>query len=1064
MNNLTQRTLLVILFVIASLGVVWANGSTSTSEENTSTTKTSGKSVIPARPVVEYVGVDRCGYQSIGDPVSVVIVRATGCGSSQTHWYDSNNNDLGLDSPGRDLKFLEITSNITVYAKCYDGIGFGDPSNSLNVRYQAAPSTIPTITLDKSLACDGDKITLKSSVTNPNYEYRWERSVGIGGPPSSPNVIDHNTEGFGTPTIKTTVSGYYYLSVVAPDCPQAPAYASGVVFAEFYSLPKPVITASASTFCEDKGITLKTDSIQFIKSYQWYLNGVRQPNMGTISHIEKFQKTGSVQVVSVEARVGCLSPISDPVALQAVTVPIKPVITASALDFCEDKGISLKADSVQVTKSYDWYLNGVKQASLGTISHIDKFYQSGSVQVIAIEGILSCPSPISEAVSLKAIPVPAKPVITASALDFCEDKGISLKTDSSSIIKNYQWFLNGVRNNNLGTISHIDKFYQTGSVQVIAVEGVLNCISPISEAVSLKAVPVPTKPVITASALEFCEDKTVSLKATSSAIATSFQWFINGAKQDTLGTTNTVNSFNKSASIQIIGVESVLGCLSPISNAVNLTALALPAKPVISSSRLNATICADDVVMLTSTSGFSYTWNTGATTRSIDNIKTSGKYALKVTDEKGCVSKSSDTTTVIVNALPAKPVITASGVLAFCDGGAVTLTSTPNVKYVWSNNEATQAITIKTSQDLTVAVIDANNCKSPASDLVKVTVYALPAKPTITSSSSLAFCADQSVIITSSDLPNGEVTKYLWSSADVTKSITVKTTGTFSVKVIDPRGCVSPSSDIVTTTALPVPDAPTIAADGLTIFCSRDNADYSKINSVNLLATSTFEVTWSTGLVGKTLNLTSINSQGTFIDISREYTATAKNTTTGCVSAKSAPINIIVRNNPDASAASIEKDGTYTLKAVNFPTGNEYEWKYGSEVLAFKEGVIKANRYGDYSARVKTVFAIASAPGGQLACFSNFSKAFTFSEEAIFKGLSIYPNPSNGLLTIETLADYDNPQILIYDLLGRQIYASTLPTIKGKVIVDLRNNNEGEYMLRFKAGDFDLTKRIIVNR
>ena len=979
MNNLTQRTLLVILFVIASLGVVWANGSTSTSEENTSTTKTSGKSVIPARPVVEYVGIDRCGYQSIGDPVSVVIVRATGCGSSQTHWYDSNNNDLGLDSPGRDLKFLEITSNITVYAKCYDGFGFGDPSNSVNVQYQAAPSTIPTITLDRSIACDGEKITLKSSITNPNYEYRWERTLGINNTPSAPNIIDHNTEGFGTPTLKATLSGYYYLSVVSPSCPQAPAYASGVVFAEFYSLPKPVITASATTFCEDNGITLKTDSLQFIKSYQWYLNGVRQPNMGTISHIEKFQKTGSVQVVSVEARLGCLSPISNPVAVQA-------------------------------------------------------------------------------------IPVPAKPVITASALDFCEDKGISLKTDSSSIIKNYQWFLNGVRNNNLGTISHIDKFYQTGSVQVIAVEGVLNCISPISEAVSLKAVPVPTKPVITASALEFCEDKTVSLKATSSAIATSFQWFINGAKQDTLGTTNTVNSFNKTASIQIIGVESVLGCLSPISNAVNLTALALPAKPVISSSKLNATICDGDVVMLTSTSGFSYTWNTGATTKSIDNIKTSGKYALKVTDEKGCVSKSSDTTTVIVNALPAKPVITASGVLAFCDGGAVTLTSTPNVKYVWSNNEATQAITIKTSQDLTVAVIDANNCKSPASDLVKVTVYALPAKPTITSSSSLAFCADQSVIITSSDLPNGEVTKYLWSSADVTKSITVKTTGTFSVKVIDPRGCVSPSSDIVTTTALPVPDAPTIAADGLTIFCSRDNADYSKINSVNLLATSNFEVTWSTGLVGKTLNLTSINSQGTFIDISREYTATAKNTTTGCVSAKSAPINIIVRNNPDASAASIEKDGTYTLKAVNFPTGNEYEWKYGSEVLAFKEGVIKANRYGDYSARVKTVFAIASAPGGQLACFSNFSKAFTFSEEAIFKGLSIYPNPSNGLLTIETLADYDNPQILIYDLLGRQIYASTLPTIKGKVIVDLRNNNEGEYMLRFKAGDFDLTKRIIVNR
>lgn len=977
MNNLTQKTFLVILFVIASLGVVRANGSASTSEEKPSTANTLNKSAIPARPVVEFVGVDRCGYQATGDPTSVVIVRATGCGSSQTHWYDSNNNDLGLDSPGRDLKFLEITSDITVYAKCFDGFGFGDASNNVLVRYQAAPSTIPTITLDKSIACDGEKITLKSSITNPNYEYRWQRAVGS--EPSAPNIIDHGTEGFGTPTLKTTLSGYYYLSVVSPSCPQSPAYASGQVFAEFLSLPKPVVTASASTFCEDNGISLKTDSIQFIKSYQWYLNGTLQNDMGTISNIAKFQKSGSVQVVSVEARLGCLSPISDPVAVQAV-------------------------------------------------------------------------------------PVPAKPIITASALSFCEDKGISLKTDSSAIIKNYQWFLNGVQQASMGTISHIDKFFQTGSVQVIAVENTLNCLSPISEPVNVRAVPVPTKPTIAASSLEFCEDKSISLKATSNALATSFQWYVNGIKQDSLGTTSAINAFNKTASIQTIGVESTLGCMSPLSDAISLVALPLPAKPVISSTRLNATICADDMVTLTSTPAFMYSWNSGATTRSIENIKTSGKYALKVTDEKGCVSKSSDTTTVIVNPLPSKPTIMASGVLAFCDGGAVTLTSSPNVKYVWSNNETTQAITIRASQDLTVAVIDANNCKSPSSDLVKVTVYALPAKPTITSSSSLAFCADQSVIITSSDLPNGEVTKYLWSSTDITKSITVKTSGTFSVKVIDPRGCVSPSSDVVTTTALPVPDAPTIAADGATVFCARDNADYSKINSVNLLATSNFEVTWSTGLVSKTLNLTSINSQGAFIDISREYTATAKNTTTGCVSAKSAPISIIVRNNPDASAATIEKDGTYTLKAVNFPNGNEYEWKYGSEVLAFKEGVIKANRFGDYTARIRTLFAIPSAPGGQLGCFSNFSRVYNFREDADFKGLSIYPNPSNGLLTIETLADYDNPQILIYDLLGRQIYSGTLPTIKGKVIIDLRNNNEGEYLLRFKAGDFDLTKRIIVNR
>jgi hypothetical protein len=572
------------------------------------------------------------------------------------------------------------------------------------------------------------------------------------------------------------------------------------------------------------------------------------------------------------------------------------------------------------------------------------------------------------------------------------------------------------------------------------------------------------KPTVTASNVSFCEDKSTSLKADSTQFIRSFQWYLNGVKQDSLGSKSFIKSFNKTANVQVVAVESRLGCLSPISAPLNITAFALPTKPIITPSKTGAAICLGDTLSLSSSLGYQYKWNTGATTRNITKISSVGKYALQIIDQNGCISKKSDTTTITVFSLPAKPVITAGSVAAFCKGGSVTLTSSPNIKYIWSTNESTKSIVVNTSKDLTVAVRDVNNCLSPTSNIFKVTVYELPAKPTITSIGSLSFCADKSVIITSSDLVNGEKTQYIWSSKDSTKSITVKTSASFSVKVKDPRGCISPSSDIVTTTALPVPIAPTISADGSLIFCARSNDDYTKINSVNLLATSNYEVTWSTGFVGKTLNLKAVNSQGTFIDISREYTAFAKNTTTGCISAKSLPLTVIAKNNPDATSGSIEKDGTYTLKTVNFPSGNDYEWKYGTELLASKESTTKANRFGDYTARVRKIFAIPTAPNGQLGCFSNFSKAYTFKEEPDFKGLSIYPNPGNGLLTIETLADYDNPQILIYDLLGRQIYSGTFTSIKGKVIVDLRNNYEGEYLLRFKAGDFDLTKRIIVNR
>jgi hypothetical protein len=573
---------------------------------------------------------------------------------------------------------------------------------------------------------------------------------------------------------------------------------------------------------------------------------------------------------------------------------------------------------------------------------------------------------------------------------------------------------------------------------------------------------VPT-PKITASDTVFCEDKSVSLKADSNSVVAKYQWFVNGVKQDSLGMRSFIKAFNKTAKIQVQTVDNRLSCISPLSAAVSLRTLRVPAKPTITASKKDASICQGDSLSLTSSNGFKYKWSNGATTPSIKNITTVGKYTVQVIDTSGCVSKASDTTRIIIFKVPTKPVISANGPLAFCSGGSVTLTSTVNKVYIWSTKASTRDITVNTSGDFTVAVRDTNNCLSPTSDITKVIVYALPAKPIITASGPLSFCADQSVILTSSDLVNGEKTRYRWSSSDSTKSLTVKSSTTFTVRVLDPRNCLSPASDPVTTKVLPLPPAPTLTADGPLTFCARSNDDYKKANSVNLIATSQNEVTWSTGFVGKTLALTAIGADGKFVDISREYTATAKELATGCVSAKSLSLAVVVRNNPDASAANIAKDGTFTLKAVNFPDGGDYEWKFGSEVLKFTEASIKANRYGDYTARRKVIYTVP-APANTLTCFSDFVTLFNFKEDPDFKGLSIYPNPSNGLLTIETLADYDNPELIIYDLLGRLVYTGTVPSIKGKLIVDLRNQTEGEYFLRFKANGFDLTKRIIIDR
>ena len=809
MNNLTHKTFLALLFVATSF-ISWANKSPK-DNENPSFKKSNKVAIPPAPPGVVYRGVDRCGYQSLGDARSIVLLESSGCGNGFIQWYNAGDRgNLGRNSFDN-KKYLEVLFDINVYATCTE---FGEesvPSQTIFVKYVSAPKTNPFITPSRTIACDGETITLKSSVNDPTFIYSWERGLGLD-KITYGYLIDKATSGQGSPELKITKPGYYFLSVTSPECPQARIYGAGQILINFTEVPKPKVTASDTVFCEDKTVSLKADSSQFV---------------------------------------------------------------------------------------------------------------------------------------------------------------------------------------------------------------------------------------------------------------TGFTWYVNGAKQDSLGTKSFIKSFNKTAKIQVQTAESTLGCKSPLSDVVSLRALRVPPKPVITPSKKGAAICQGDTLSLTSSLGFKYKWSTGATTPTIRNIGAVGKYTVQVIDTSGCVSKASDTTTITVFRLPTKPVISASGPIAFCSGGNVTLTSTPNTTYIWSNAAITRAITISASGDFTVAVRDANLCLSPTSDPVKVTVYALPAKPTITAGGPLSFCADQSVILTASDLVNGERTRYRWNTMDSTKSLTVKTSATFTVRVLDPRNCLSPASDPITTIALPLPPAPTVAADGPLVFCARSNDDYTKPNTVNLVATipstSTNVITWSTGFVGKTLTLTAIGADGKFADISRDYTATVKDGVTGCISPKSTPLAVVVKDNPDASAAFLAKDGTFTLKATNFPDGTDYEWRFGTEVLKFTEGVIKANRYGDYTARRKTVFTVP-APTNTLTCFSNLVKPFTFKEDPDFKGLSIYPNPSNGLLTIETLADYDNAELIIYDLLGRLIYNSTVPSVKGKLILDLRNQTEGEYLLRFKANGFDLTKRIIIDR
>ena len=137
--------------------------------------------------------------------------------------------------------------------------------------------------------------------------------------------------------------------------------------------------------------------------------------------------------------------------------------------------------------------------------------------------------------------------------------------------------------------------------------------------------------------------------------------------------------------------------------------------------------------------------------------------------------------TVVVNALPATPTITASGSTTFCTGGSVDLTSSATTGNTWSTNATTSSITVSTSGNYSVTVTDANGCAS-ASAPISVNVSNAPT-PTISASSTQA-CSGDVVTVTSSAADS-----YLWSTGETSQSIQVTDNASVYVIVTNANAC-----------------------------------------------------------------------------------------------------------------------------------------------------------------------------------------------------------------------------------------------------------------------------------
>lgn len=453
-----------------------------------------------------------------------------------------------------------------------------------------------------------------------------------------------------------------------------------------------------------------------------------------------------------------------------------------------------------------------------------------------------------------------------------------------------------------------------------------------------------------------------------------------------------------------------------------------------------------------------------------------GTYRLRITADAACGGvQDSNPITVSIIDLP-KPTI--AGNTSYCLEGTTSLSVneaslTQNVgylgvtkpaSYTWYVNGVADAtlgtsssITLNKNVKIQVGYVSNANCPSELSSEVAVVNYERPATPTITAKTKLGFCEGTPIaaILESSKNATGG-TIYEWSTTATTASINIDKAGSYTVRVKDDNGCYSLTSAATEVKVLPLPAAPVIAANSATIFCTKSDAGV--INSVSITATSVNDVIWNTTYQGKVL--ADVKTSGT-------YSATAKDGN-GCISLVSNSVKVVNQPNPGLGSASIAKEGVYNLKALNFPatdgagTAGDFEWKYGSAILNSKVAVAKVISAGDYTARRKYNYTI---DGKALTCFTDVVK-YAYGVDPEFKGVAIYPNPITGSkVSIQTLEDWSNADVTLYDMVGRPVYSGKLGSTELANELNVNGLGNGIYIVQIKgSGDKSFISKVIVNK
>lgn len=469
---------------------------------------------------------------------------------------------------------------------------------------------------------------------------------------------------------------------------------------------------------------------------------------------------------------------------------------------------------------------------------------------------------------------------------------------------------------------------------------------------------------------------------------------------------------------------------------IRYTSSPIPVKPNISLDGPQQFCPGTSITRLNSSYDFNNVWSTDATTKGI-NVSTQGTFSVTHTNVYGCQS-TSDPVAITLFPEP-EAIITASGPTDICSDEELFLTSNAPTGNVWSNNETGERIRVQNSGDISLTVTNSFGCKNTSAP-ININVRPEAAKPTINIDGKSEFCADQSANLIAVSSDPDSTTRFIWNTEANTKTLKVSDAGSYSVLAINNFNCAK-RSDAVSIKVNPLPNKPTITADGETLLCDD--------RSLRLSTNQQASYIWSTGDTLRDITVFRTDN----------YTVQTVDNN-GCISPASEPLSVTFFETP--LKPIVEESGVFSIKAT-LPReleGVSYNWSNGATILNKSAAEIKANEPGNYQAQAFKVYSIGN--DRNLRCTSTFSDIL-FVDIDVSITYQVYPNPTiNKTLSIETLENYKNTYISLYDYYGRLVKRFFVANFDTKQVFDLSNVTNGQYILKIDNPNLTATRRIIV--